>query len=128
MTNSSASSATIIAVAVFENGRVAEGQGMTLIFDAQIYLGEDCPPLLAALRYFNSTNRAFNEIGFYFVIAKASPTVTNSNTRILNPFLRWQKWNLAHALGFFRVWRKWTMILLEISSGHVFLHFKVCDC
>ncbi|KAG1818909.1 hypothetical protein EV424DRAFT_1539873 [Suillus variegatus] len=75
MTNSSTSSATIIAVAVFENGRVAEGQGMTLIFDAQIYLGEDCPPLLAALRYFNSTNRAFDEIGFYFVIAKASPMV-----------------------------------------------------
>ncbi|KAG0705757.1 hypothetical protein DFH29DRAFT_996623 [Suillus ampliporus] len=102
MTNSSASSATIVAVAVFENGRVAEQQGMTLIFDAQIYLGENCPPLLAALRYFNSTNRAFDEIGFYFVIAKASPMVTDSYAAILSPFLRWQKWNLVHASDFFQ--------------------------
>jgi hypothetical protein len=72
MSNFSASSATITAVAVFENGRRVQGQGMTLIFDAQMYLSSESAPLLAALRFFNSENRTFDEIGFYFVIARVS--------------------------------------------------------
>ncbi|KAG1841446.1 hypothetical protein DFJ58DRAFT_845023 [Suillus subalutaceus] len=48
--NSNASSATIVAVTVFEQGRKAEGS--TLFFDAQIYLGPDCPVLIAAMRFF----------------------------------------------------------------------------
>lgn len=66
--NLNASSATIVAVAVFEQDRKAEGS--TLFFDAQIYLGPDCPVLIAAMRFFNHENLAFDEVGFYMVIAR----------------------------------------------------------
>ncbi|KAG2138314.1 hypothetical protein DEU56DRAFT_755884 [Suillus clintonianus] len=85
MTNSSASSATITSIAVFENGRPAEGHGTTnLIFDAQIYLGDDCPPLLAALRYFNSENHVFNEIGFYFIVATVAKMESGAHIALQN--------------------------------------------
>ncbi|KAF8142057.1 hypothetical protein EV363DRAFT_1443946 [Boletus edulis] len=67
--SSTGCSATITAVAVFENGRRAEG--MSYIFDAQMYLGNSTP-LLAALRYFNRDNREFDDMGFYFVTARVA--------------------------------------------------------
>ncbi|KAI5982212.1 hypothetical protein EDD15DRAFT_2203121 [Pisolithus albus] len=64
------SSATITALAAFENGRRADGNA--LIFDAQIYLGDGKPPLLAALRYFNKELRVLNDIGFFLIIARVA--------------------------------------------------------
>ncbi|KAG0706992.1 hypothetical protein DFH29DRAFT_1018665 [Suillus ampliporus] len=40
------------------------------MFDAQMYLGPDSAPLLAALHFFNSKSRTFDEMGFYFVITR----------------------------------------------------------
>ncbi|KAG1729855.1 uncharacterized protein EDB91DRAFT_1085633 [Suillus paluster] len=82
MSNSSASSATIVAVAVLENGRFCEGQGRALNFDAQIYLGDDCPPLLAALKYFNADNQAFDPVGFYIVIARVAKMEPSANINL----------------------------------------------
>ncbi|KAI5985716.1 hypothetical protein EDD15DRAFT_2373820 [Pisolithus albus] len=48
-------SAMITALAAFKNGRHADSNA--LIFDAQIYLGDSKPPLLAALHYFNKELR-----------------------------------------------------------------------
>lgn len=72
--SSSGASATITAIAVFENGRHIEG--MSYIFDAQIYLGKSMP-ILAALRYFNREGREFSDIGFYFVTASVGPDFLN---------------------------------------------------
>ncbi|KAI6119139.1 hypothetical protein EDD16DRAFT_1582608, partial [Pisolithus croceorrhizus] len=63
-------SATITALAAFENGRCADGNA--LIFDAQIYLGDGKPPLLAALCYFNKELRVFDDIGFFLIIARVA--------------------------------------------------------
>ncbi|KAI5990796.1 hypothetical protein EDC04DRAFT_3148697, partial [Pisolithus marmoratus] len=79
MSNSSASSATITAIVVFENGR---GSGLNLTFDAQMYLSDSDTPLLAALRYFNSENHVFGSIGFYFIIARARVAQMESGARI----------------------------------------------
>ncbi|KAI6164401.1 hypothetical protein EDD17DRAFT_1754935 [Pisolithus thermaeus] len=64
------SSAMITTLAAFENGRRADGNA--LIFDAQIYLGDGKPPLLAALRYFNKELRVFDDIGFFLIIARVA--------------------------------------------------------
>ncbi|KAG1745348.1 uncharacterized protein EDB91DRAFT_1080282 [Suillus paluster] len=87
MLNSSASSATIVAVAVLENGRFCEGQGRALIFDAQIYLGNYCPPLLAALKYFNADNQAFDPVGFYIVIARLIPIAKDGVSPLYTPYI-----------------------------------------
>jgi len=100
MTNSNVSSATITSIAVFENGRPAEGNGtMTLIFDAQIYVRDDCPPLLAAVCYFNSENHVFNEIGFYFIIASVTSIHWHACITLIF-FIRLQRWSLVHILHF----------------------------
>ncbi|KAG2049164.1 hypothetical protein BDR06DRAFT_975488 [Suillus hirtellus] len=87
MSNSSASSATIVAIAVLENGRFCEGQGRALIFDAQIYLGENCPALLAALKYFNADNQAFDPVGFYIVIARLIPIAKDGVSPLYTPYI-----------------------------------------
>lgn len=65
--SSTRSSATITTLAIFEHGRRLEG--MSYVFDAQIYV-ENGPPILAALRYFNSSGREFTDLGFHFVTAQ----------------------------------------------------------
>ncbi|KAG1825741.1 uncharacterized protein BJ212DRAFT_1475124 [Suillus subaureus] len=87
MSNSSASSATITAVAVFKNGRFCEGQGRALIFDAQMYLGDDQPPLLAALKCFNAENHVFDPVGFYIVIARLIPIVKDGVSPLYMPYI-----------------------------------------
>jgi len=78
------SSATISAIAVFENGRKVEG--MSCIFDAQIFLGKE-KPLLAALRYFNRDNREFGDVGFYFITARVTFFVQSLYNTSTHPFL-----------------------------------------
>ncbi|KAI6029972.1 hypothetical protein EDC04DRAFT_3142689 [Pisolithus marmoratus] len=70
------SSATISAIAVFENGCQAEG--MSCIFDAQIFLGKE-KPLLAALQYFNHDNQEFSDVGFYFITACVAAMESGAN-------------------------------------------------
>ncbi|KAI5981592.1 hypothetical protein EDD15DRAFT_2409912 [Pisolithus albus] len=69
-------SATMTAIAVFENGRHLEG--MSYIFDAQIFL-EGQNPILAALRYFNRDGEEFPDIGFYFVTARVAMMEPGAN-------------------------------------------------
>jgi len=70
--SSSGASATITAIAVFKNGC----EGMSYIFDAQIYFGKSTP-ILAALRYFNCEGCEFSDIGFYFITASVGPDFLN---------------------------------------------------
>ncbi|KAJ7118403.1 hypothetical protein C8R43DRAFT_901581 [Mycena crocata] len=68
------SSASITAVAVLENPRVIP-KTKTIVFDAQIYLGSSEPALISSLRYFNTENANFPEVGCYSVPARTLPTV-----------------------------------------------------
>lgn len=123
MSNSSASSATIVAIAVLENGRFCEGQGRALIFDAQIYLGDDCPALLAALKYFNADNQAFDPVGFYIVIARVSVICfyVLSATLYTDSLARLPKWNQAQTLVSMTKTENHTMIWLVMLLGYVSL-------
>ncbi|KAJ6480066.1 hypothetical protein DFH09DRAFT_1341557 [Mycena vulgaris] len=71
------SSASIIGVAVLENPRVIP-KSKAVVFDAQIYLGSSEPALITSLRYFNTNNIEFTDIGCYMVVihpARTSPTI-----------------------------------------------------
>jgi len=61
--------ASIVGIAILENAR--QNHSKTVVLDSQIYLGDNAPPLTAALRYFNSFNLTFDpdEPGRYFIFA-----------------------------------------------------------
>ncbi|KAJ6485221.1 hypothetical protein DFH09DRAFT_1339874 [Mycena vulgaris] len=71
------SAASLIAFAVLENPRLIP-KTKSIVFDAQIYLGSSEPALITSLRYFNSDNLEFPEVGSYSVViqpARTLPTI-----------------------------------------------------
>ncbi|KAJ6556570.1 hypothetical protein DFH09DRAFT_1084662 [Mycena vulgaris] len=71
------SAASLIAFAVLENPRLIP-KTKSIVFDAQIYLGSSEPALITSLRYFNSNNLEFPEVGSYSVViqpARTLPTI-----------------------------------------------------
>jgi hypothetical protein len=65
------SAASLIAIAVLENPRSIP-KSKFIVFDAQIYLGSSEPTLITSLRYFNTDDTVFPEVGCYSVIIQAS--------------------------------------------------------
>lgn len=64
---SSASAATLTAVAVLENGRKLSGK--KILFDAHLYLSQNHDPVLALLHYFNDGDLTFTNLGHYVIEA-----------------------------------------------------------
>jgi hypothetical protein len=91
----SMSSATISAIAVFENPRRADKGPKMLMFDAQIYLEGGRPPIVAILRYFNSHDQAFEDVGVYSIISTVCINyllaVSNISHSTWHRLLKWRK-------------------------------------
>ncbi|KAJ6574301.1 hypothetical protein B0H19DRAFT_1254013 [Mycena capillaripes] len=66
--------ASLIAIAVLENPRAIAKSGF-IVFDAQIYLGSSEPALITSVRYFNSDNTVFEDVGCYCIAARTTPTI-----------------------------------------------------
>lgn len=68
-------SATITTIAVLENPRTGES-ARTVYFDAQLFCVDDKHPdepgILASLRYFNTKDYTFSDLGAYFITAHVS--------------------------------------------------------
>lgn len=62
-------SASLYALAVLETPRAIDNKSKSIVFDAQMYMGEEQPALVANLQYFNSSGLIFEEVGTYFIHA-----------------------------------------------------------
>ncbi|KAJ6455546.1 hypothetical protein C8R47DRAFT_1060777 [Mycena vitilis] len=65
------SSTSLTAIAVLENPRLIP-KSKVVVFDAQIYLGSSEPALISSLRYFNTHDIKFADVG---CPARTSPTI-----------------------------------------------------
>ncbi|KAJ6540435.1 hypothetical protein B0H19DRAFT_1269017 [Mycena capillaripes] len=65
---------SLIAISVLENPRAMAKSGF-IVFDAQIYLGSSEPALITSVRYFNSDNTVFEDVGCYCIAARTTPTI-----------------------------------------------------
>ena len=61
-------SASLYGLAALETPRII-GKTKTVVFDAQMYMGPDQPPLTANLQYFNEQSLNFGDVGVYFIHA-----------------------------------------------------------
>ena len=66
-----------------------------LMFDVQIYLEGGHPPIVAILRYFNSHDQAFEDVGVYSIIATVRINyllpVSNISHSTWHRLLKWRK-------------------------------------
>ena len=61
-------SASLYGLAALETPRII-GKTKTVVFDAQMYMGPEQPPLTANFRYFNDQSLTFGDVGVYYIHA-----------------------------------------------------------
>lgn len=73
-------SASLYSIAALETPRII-GKTKTVVFDAQMYMGPDQPPLTANLHYFNDQGLTFGDVGIYYIHATVCSLVPTQSTK-----------------------------------------------